>query len=345
MNEHKRKQKRLIRRIIMMSVILFFAVIITGFVYLPYDISIGGISVKSLLGKRQYTSETPSTTIVKPTHTSTHTRVQTAVPTPGPTASLQKVSVPEPEAGDFSATFPASDTDIGKLESYQSENVRISIDVVSKDGITYYVADIWVRNIALLKTAFAEGSFGTGNRQDMLGMSTEKGALIAISGDYYGARTNGVVIRNGKLYRETLYGDVCVIYKDGALKTYSKDEFDVGKAMNDGAWQAWSFGPKLLENGNPVDKFRSAIKTSNPRCAIGYYEPGHYCFILVDGRQEGYSRGMTLSELSGLAADLGLKDAYNLDGGQTAAMVFDGKLVNKPYNGGRKTSDMIYISE
>jgi exopolysaccharide biosynthesis protein len=46
------------------------------------------------------------------------------------------------------------------------------------------------------------------------------------------------------------------------------------------------------------DTSASKFKVKNPRSAIGYYEPGHYCFIVVDGRQNGYSDGMTLDELA-----------------------------------------------
>jgi len=101
----------------------------------------------------------------------------------------------------------------------------------------------------------------------------------------------------------------------------------------------------LLQDGKPMEKFNSVVTPRNPRAAIGYYEPGHYCFVLVDGRQDGYSRGLSLKELSQLFYELGCKEAYNLDGGQTAVMAFMGQLANRPYNGGRDVSDIIYIAE
>lgn len=115
----------------------------------------------------------------------------------------------------------------------------------------------------------------------------------------------------------------------------------MASATDRGVWQAWNFGPALLDNGEAITVFDSAIKGKNPRNSIGYYEPGHYCFITVDGRQNGYSVGMTLAELSAVYASLGCKCAYNLDGGATAEMIFQGELVNKPYKGGRQSSDII----
>lgn len=95
-----------------------------------------------------------------------------------------------------------------------------------------------------------------------------------------------------------------------------------------------------------MTKFNSVLMPANPRAAIGYFEPGHYCFVLVDGRRaETYSAGMRLEALSQLFYDLGCKQAYNLDGGQSAVMVFDGKVVNQPVGGGRPVSDIVYITE
>ena len=98
----------------------------------------------------------------------------------------------------------------------------------------------------------------------------------------------------------------------------------------------------LLDNGQPMTEFNSDVQRANPRSAIGYFEPGHYCFVQVDGRIES-SRGMTLEELSQLFADLGCTVAYNLDGGQSSGIVWQGQLQSYPYN--RPVSDIIYVSE
>jgi exopolysaccharide biosynthesis protein len=132
------------------------------------------------------------------------------------------------------------------------------------------------------------------------------------------------------------------------MKTFSAQEFDVDQAIKDGAWQAWSFGPGLLdENGKSKTEFTADghVQDSNPRSAIGYYEPGHYCLVVVDGRQRGYSSGMTLTQLSELFKKLGCKAAYNLDGGKSSVMAFNDALVNQPTQGGREVSDCIIIKE
>ena len=101
----------------------------------------------------------------------------------------------------------------------------------------------------------------------------------------------------------------------------------------------------LDSNGQPMTEFDTDVPSRNPRTVFGYFEPGHYCFIVVDGRDDSYSVGMSMSDLSQLVYDLGCVAAYNLDGGQTSTMYFNGDVVNRPANGGRECSDIIYICE
>lgn len=243
--------------------------------------------------------------------------------------------------GDFSATFPAYDTGSGAMLSHQDDEMRIAINQVQANGVTYFVADVWVKQIDTLRTAFADDAYGRGLHEMPLEIAGENDAVFAVSGDYYGAREDGVVIRNGQLYRDVMGNDICVLHRDGTLGAYQKGSFSALDYPDGSIWQAWAFGPALVENGAVCDTSSSRIKVKNPRCAIGYYAPGHYCFIVVDGRQSGYSDGMTLDELANTFAALGCQTAYNLDGGATAMMVFEGAVVNHPTGGGRASSDII----
>ena len=252
------------------------------------------------------------------------------------------------DEGDFSQKwadkFTTGDPKVTD-NSYVSKNVNVKVTKYQKNDITYFVTDIYVSNIKYLKTAFSGGEFKRGKSEWAIDMSKENDAVSAITGDSCGFLTNGIVVRNGVLYRESLFEDVCVLKYDGTMETYEANAFSIDKLKSEGAWQAWSFGPMLLNNGETMEKFNSSVNPKNPRSAIGYFDPGHYCFVLVDGRQPGYSSGMTLKELSSLFKELGCKSAYNLDGGQTAAMTFSDAIINSPYDGGRKASDIIYVSD
>lgn len=250
--------------------------------------------------------------------------------------------------GQFSAKFKNQFTN-GMVEktatSYKSAHVNVSLKKVKTGNVTYLVSDIYVSDIRYFRTAFASGKYGRGLTDTVFSMATTNKAITAISGDYYGIRDQGIVIRNGILYRKAPYQDVLIMNNDGSMQTFSAAGFNMETVLKQGAWQGWSFGPMLLTDGKPMTSFNSDVTSQNPRGAIGYFEPGHYCFILVDGRQPGYSDGMTMKQLSQLAYDLGCKVAYNLDGGQSAVLTFQDAVANSPYNGGRKISDIVFIAD
>lgn len=235
---------------------------------------------------------------------------------------------------------------VSTATSYASANVNVTLTEVQQDGVTYFVEDVYIRNITNLRTALAQNTYGKSAVDWPLNMAAQNDAITAINGDYYGAGTIGAVIRNGTLYSSRIDGDVLVLFNGGTMKVYRQAEFDADAVMAAGAYQAWSFGPSLLDaDGNVLAGFRGGISGNNPRTAISYYEPGHYVFVVVDGRQAGYSAGVSLDQLSQLMHNLGVQVAYNLDGGKTSQMTFGDQLVNRPAQGGRTTSDIIYVGE
>lgn len=245
-----------------------------------------------------------------------------------------------------------TDTVVQTDHSYSSPNISINIEQKSvgegSSQINYYIADIYIADITCFQTALANDTYGTGYKDTIVNMASENNAILATNGDYYSYSKEGVVIRNGVVYRSGVSeADVCVLYYDGTMKTFTGSEFDVDQAISDGAYQAWTFGPSLLDSeGNSISQFdvSKRLQNRNPRTAIGYYEPGHYCLITIDGRDDD-SVGMTLTDMSQLFKDLGCFAAYNLDGGKSSVMTYEGAVVNNPVKGGRQSSDCILIKE
>ncbi|MDD2649018.1 MAG: phosphodiester glycosidase family protein [Eubacteriales bacterium] len=285
--------------------------------------------------------------------------------TEAPTEYIAPVVTAEPAATDIPADAPWSVKFADKFTSgqpYYSEDgyvgntVSVYLSRHSEKKVTYadkviknlayYVMDIYVSNIECLRTAFANDTYGVGITQRMSEMSRNNAAIAAINGDYCGFNKEGLVIRNGVLFRNNIAKDraVLVLFYDGTMKAYKPDEVNVDELLSQGAWQAWNFGPSLLApSGNAIAEFTN--NSSNPRTIIGMVEPGHYMFVLIDGRQDGYSDGMSYVQMSELCKRLGMKVAYNLDGGQTSQMFLNGENVNQPYNGGRVTSDIVFVTE
>ena len=240
-----------------------------------------------------------------------------------------------------------TDTVVVTENSYSSPDISITVTKETSGRITWYLADIYVRDITCFQSALAQDTYGSGFRDSIPDMALLNNALLAVNGDYYGNTNEGVVIRNGVIYRANRTDcDVCVLYYDGRMEVMPGSAFDMQQAISDGAWQAWTFGPALLDtDGSVISSFASTsrIISANPRTAIGYYEPGHYCLVVVDGR--GESAGITLPDLSQLFYDLGCKAAYNLDGGNSSVMVWNNAVINDPSGGGRESSDALLIAE
>jgi exopolysaccharide biosynthesis protein len=182
-------------------------------------------------------------------------------------------------------------------------------------------------------------------------MAEDAGAVLAINGDYYGAQESGYVIRNGVLYRdkgESGQEDL-VIYSDGSMKVIDEGEVSAQELLEDGAQQTLSFGPALVEDGSiSVSEGEEVGRAmaSNPRTAIGMIDENHYIFVVSDGRSDE-SEGLSLYELAEFMQSMGAETAYNLDGGGSSTMYFNGEIVNNPTGGRgeseRKVSDIVYI--
>ncbi len=264
-----------------------------------------------------------------------------------PSTDVEESSPDAEEPSEDASPFTNGERILEDL-SYATDSVRIEISTGRSAASWYTVADIRVKNPSLIKTAFAKDKAATGHSEGVPSMAQRNNAILACNGDYFGMRKKGLVIRNGKFYRKQMSDDTCLLFADGTMEIYSSKNFDLDAVTAKKPLQAWSFGPSLLdEDGSAIVGFTHAVAPKNPRTAIGYYAPGHYCLVAVDGRQtsreDKTSSGMTLTELSALMAQLGCKKAYNLDGGRSSVMVFNGKTVNAPYKGGRESSDIIYI--
>jgi len=237
--------------------------------------------------------------------------------------------------------------------SYSDENMTITIQTYRYNDTTVYVADVQLSSLDALKTAFANSTYGKNVTAKTSVTAEAVNAILAINGDYYGARNSGYVIRNGVLYRDTAASDDqedLVIYEDGSFAVVTEGSVTAEELLNNGALQVFSFGPGLIIDGKIAvteDEEVGQAMASNPRTAIAEIEPLHYLFVVADGRTDE-SEGLSLYELAEFLETLGVKTAYNLDGGGSSTMVFNGTVINNPTTTGsiseRKVSDIVYIA-
>lgn len=246
------------------------------------------------------------------------------------------------------ASAASAGTSVG---SYSDGNIQIEVYSLRAYDTDIYVADVQVSSAQYLKTALAQNAFGRNLKDTTSNMADAAGAVLAINGDYYGFRDEGYVLRNGVLYRDTASSgtDALVVYGDGTMAAASQDSNTAQSLKDAGAWQVFSFGPVLVDNGQIVVAANEEVgqsKSSNPRTAIGMVSPLHYVVVVSDGRT-GDNEGLSLYELAQVLIDNGASFAYNLDGGGSTTLYFKGEVINNPTSGNvggeRQVSDIVYF--
>ena len=232
------------------------------------------------------------------------------------------------------------------IDFYLSNSSEIKIFELKELGYRGYIAKIKLFKPEVFKVSLAEGKVGKLETTSDAAIRT--GAVLAINGGGFGAgRVNGELV-------STMIGGTVVdgeVIKEFVPKS-NEDLFFVGinkkgdlvgdipksaqevEDMN--PYQGVSFIPILIKNGEKVKLPGAWSKTKHPRTIIGQYANDDLIVIVVDGRQGEYSAGITLERLQDKLLELGVKDAYNLDGGGSTAMYFNGKILNKPSDGNER---------
>ena len=264
------------------------------------------------------------------------------------TSSQNTTTVSSSTAATIATNVSTTDT------SYSDDNIQINLETITTNNTTVYVADIQVSSVEYLKTALAQNTYGTNITAKTSETATANNAILAINGDYYGANSTGYVIKNGILYRDAVrdnasYGDLA-IYADGSFEIVYEDEVTAQELIDQGVVNLLAFGPSLVEDGEIVVDTSTEVgraMASNPRSAIGIIDENHYIIVVADGRTTE-SEGLSLYQMAEIMKEYGATTAYNLDGGGSSTLYFNGQVINNPTTNGntiseRAVSDIVYI--
>ena len=251
---------------------------------------------------------------------------------------------------------------------YTDSQISVTITKYREYDSDIFVADIVLKSPDLLKTQLSKAVKGsTWEVVSDISKACDN-LIISVNGDCWASRTgysikNGVLLRNkitkytDGITREEPDQEDYVIFTDGSTKVIREGDYSAEELLDMGVWQLFNFGPVLIDDYKDVS--RASVSTSNvatelaPRTAIGVVDDLHYVFIVVDGRSwtkalNYMNRGVTCYQLAEFGMTLGLKSLYNLDGGGSATLFFNGKVLNNPCRHGKKieeqtVSDIIYV--
>lgn len=235
--------------------------------------------------------------------------------------------------------------------TYTSPNVSVTVQATigKLDGRPQrlYVADIYITDINCFRTAAAYNGFTVYSAEEPNKLDKKYDAIVMINGDYCNVQRQGLLVRNGYLYfSDPTPADICVLYYDGVMETHVAGTYDTDEILARSPYQIWRFGPALLdENGRAREEFEDTrvLQAFHPRTGLGYYEPGHYCFVVVEGRYND-TAGMDMKLFAKLFESLGCTAAYNMDGGASSVMTFNDRAITRQ-SSQRGLGDIIYICE
>jgi len=286
-------------------------------------------------------------------HEVTPSPVPTATPAPTSTPAPVLEYPPRDEQGYLTEdTEYVYDNDSAGMWQYLSKDLQVFVKFCTDPSVPleWFEAEIFCRNGVGLECVETNNSRPGTRFSRPLDISREHGFVLGFTDDFYGYRVNknyiaGCIVRNGVLKsRRTNHKrhnavpnmDIMAQFPDGTLKTYACNEITTQELLEAGVVNSFAFGPILVREGAIEPMVYEGGINKYPRQALGMVEPGHYVVLSVKGRIES-STGVGMLWLAERMQQMGVQEALNLDGGNTSALVFCGKLLTRLGNEKKKS--------
>ena len=246
---------------------------------------------------------------------------------------------------------PALFTEAG----YEDASIRVQMETREEDGVIWRVAWVEIASPSQLRTAIAGKKVTSNSSALVKSMAEKNNAVVALNGDYYSNDPNKTTFeyRMGEKVRSKTNQkkDILIIDENGdfhiVLAAAKKDQQAALDAVADAHTivNAFTFGPALVKDGEILKmnkEYGYNPSGREPRAAIGQLDKLSYVMVIAEGR--GESKGVTHQELADFMGALGCQNAFNLDGGGSATMVFNGEYYNHLGGSPRSMSDIIYFA-
>lgn len=239
---------------------------------------------------------------------------------------------------------------------YYADETIMAVLWREKIGVSVYnFVEIFISHPSQFRRLLTDDTYGSNTRQTTSAMSENCNAVVGMNGDFYGYRSQGVVIYHGTLYKNRPSDSLenCFVDRHGNLLLPDNDP-----TITDEQYEAYieehginfclSFGPAIVRDGETITRFGyysfGQIEDNYSRAAIGQLGELHYLLCTVDGGRDGVF-GTDVYTLARVMGEKGCRQAYTLDGGQTATIYFDGSVYNRVgYGNERLVSDIIYFA-
>lgn len=237
--------------------------------------------------------------------------------------------------------------------SYRDDTIIVEMEQLRKFDSDVFVAHVKIATASQLRTAYAGSRIDSDRTNQPSRIARNYNAIVAVNGDYYPRTMAGYIVRQGEIYRQKTSKNMDLLlideWGDFHILRYGHDNQKEGikafKAEHE-LINGFFFGPALVMDGEVLEipkHYQFDPFSPNPRAAIGQTGPLTYVIVTVNGRTDA-STGVTLAQLAGIMGELGCTQAYNLDGGNSATLVFHGDVYNDKPQSERDVTDIIYFA-
>lgn len=231
--------------------------------------------------------------------------------------------------------------------SYADPSITVTITKGRVNETNYMVARVKVANATQIRTAMSGGYYSDDTHLGAT-LARNVNAVLAINGDFFSdpnRRGVGYTVRMGKEYKNKCnatydvmamddHGDMYILKAPdrSTLELFVAELEEEGRTVVNG----FTFGPGLIINGEKQTGFPDMNNAANrpaQRMCLAQVGPLEYLCICSEGPEDPGSEGMTLEQFAEFVATFeGIQNAYNLDGGSSATMVFNRDKINSPKN-------------
>lgn len=233
---------------------------------------------------------------------------------------------------------------------YEDESISVTLGHETIDGTRYNYAHVKIAHASQLRTALG-GDVKNARYAGFRKISSRSNAVVSINGDFYYNRAGAYIVRQSQILRNkfTAELDIMIVDYDGNLHLYHAQNAKSGiEEMQGNIYQAFAFGPALVIDGELCtdlnESYSFGATNRNPRTAIGQLNELEYLLVVADGRTKA-SKGVTVQTMGEYMLSKGCRQAFNLDGGASSGLYFDGKVYNLTTGDGvRSLYDVIYFA-
>ncbi|MBR2718412.1 MAG: phosphodiester glycosidase family protein [Clostridia bacterium] len=237
--------------------------------------------------------------------------------------------------------------------SYDDGTMSIRIEFGEAYGVKVTYVYVQLTDPSQLRTALA-APYPSKKTLTVPQMAEDNHAVLAINGDFFSYHSEGVIMRSGEMLRYNTSAksrgrDMLIINDKGDFEFIIPVTKANYEAYTGTPKEIFSFGPALIIDG-VVQEYEYRKKTScgyptpAQRMAFCQLDTLSYLIVYTEGPEQVENTGLSIPQFTELLAGLNVKHAYNLDGGHSSTIYFNGQRINSPETKNRSVGDIIYFA-